>query len=241
MDSIYKEIVQMEMKAADFSNVIDILQAACEQIPEDLMSSKVGCSVVELRTVKDYLTTYYLEEQEDNAVEAESIYFPVVEMSWIDFINICSSLLNNSFFLNKNNFEGKAIDFQEKEMFILWGILSEIYFQIVEPTFWENLDFERKQFGRFINGVYFYCREMIYDRTTAETCSYELTIMKKYEKLFLNALSKGMQFIIEHDRGPSELEILIDCDYSELQALQEKINLHFTGNIQSAVDLTFFR
>ncbi|MDF2578393.1 MAG: hypothetical protein K0S74_1877 [Chlamydiales bacterium] len=63
MGSIYKEIVQIEMKAADLSSIIDILHAACEQIPEAIISSKVGCSVVELRTIKNNLSNYYLEEK----------------------------------------------------------------------------------------------------------------------------------------------------------------------------------
>ncbi|MDF2578411.1 MAG: hypothetical protein K0S74_1895 [Chlamydiales bacterium] len=230
MDSIYKEIVQIEMKAADLSNVIDILQAACEQIPEALISSKVGCSIVELRAVKDYLTNYYLEEQEQYDGEPESIHFPVMEIDWINLINSSSNLLNNSFLLDKNNFNGKAIELQEREMYILWGMLGEIYFQIAEPTFWEELDFESEQFGKFINGVSFYYRKMIYDLTNVETCNCKLMIIKKYEKLFLSALSKGIQFIVEHDRMTSELETLVDCDYSEIQALQEKIKLHFTGN-----------
>ncbi|MDF2578391.1 MAG: hypothetical protein K0S74_1875, partial [Chlamydiales bacterium] len=58
MDSNYKEIVQIEMKAADLSNLIEILQAACEQIPEKLISSKVGCSLVELRTIKNNLSIH---------------------------------------------------------------------------------------------------------------------------------------------------------------------------------------
>jgi hypothetical protein len=188
MGSIYKEIVQIEMKAADLSNIIDILQTACEQIPETLMSSKIGCSIVELRAVKDYLTNYYLEEQEQYDGGPESIHFPVMEIGWIDFINSCSNLLNNSFFLDKNDFEGKAIELQEREVFILWGMLGEIYFQIAKPTFWKDLNCERKQFGKFIHGISFYYREIIYYRATTETCSYKLKVIKKYEKLFFNAL-----------------------------------------------------
>jgi hypothetical protein len=172
---------------------------------------------------------YYLEEKK-NDDRPESIHFPVIEIEWINFINNCSSLLNRSFSLEKNNFEGKGIELQGKELPILWGMLGEIYFQIVEPTFWEDLNFESEQFGKFINGISFYYREVIEDLEIPETCIYKLTIVKKYEKLFLNALSKGIQFIVEHDRGVSELETLVDCDYSEIQALQEKIKLHFTGN-----------
>ncbi|MDF2578410.1 MAG: hypothetical protein K0S74_1894 [Chlamydiales bacterium] len=230
MDSNYKELVQIEMKAADLSNVIDILQAACEQISETLINSKVGCSIIELRSVKDCLSNYYLEEQEDNAVGPESIHFPVLEINWFNLINRCSSLLNYSFFLDKNNFEGKTIELQVREIMILKRMVTEIYFQIIEPTFWKDLNYERKQFGKFINGISFYYRKMIHDLEIAETCNYRLTIMKKYENLFFNALSKGMQFIIEYDEGTSELETLVDCDYSEIQALQEKINLYFRGN-----------
>ncbi|MDF2578392.1 MAG: hypothetical protein K0S74_1876 [Chlamydiales bacterium] len=134
------------------------------------------------------------------------------------------------FFLDKNNLEGKGIELQGKELSILWGMLNEIYFQIIEPTFWEDLNCERKQFKKIINGISFYYREVIDDIEIAEMGSYKLMILKKYEKLLLNALSKGMQFIVEHDRGVSELETLVDCDYSEIQALQEKINLHVASN-----------
>ncbi|MDF2578409.1 MAG: hypothetical protein K0S74_1893, partial [Chlamydiales bacterium] len=230
MDSIYKEIVQIEMKVADLVNVIDILQAACEQIPETLMSSKVGCSIIELRSVKDCLSNYYLTWQKRNDGRPGSIYFPVIEINWIDFINRCSSLLNRSFFLDKNDFEGKAIDLQKIELSILTGCLLEIYAQIVEPTFWEDLNFESEQFWNVFEGINFYYCKMIYDIAIAETCNYRLIIMKKYEKLLLNALLKGIQFIVEHDRMTSELETLVGCDYSEIQALQEKINLYFTSN-----------
>jgi hypothetical protein len=230
MDSIYKEIVQIEMKVADLVNVIDILQAACEQIPEALISSKVGCSIIELKSVKDYLSNYYLEEQEENAVEPESIHFPIMEIDWIDFINNCSNLLNNSFFLDKRNFEGKSIKLQEDDLFILKGMLVEIYSQIIDPTFWKDLNCEHEQFWRIFGSINFYYREMVYNLTNVETCNCKLIILKKYEKLLLNALPKGIQFIVEHDRMTSELETLVGCDYSEIQALQEKINLYFTSN-----------
>ncbi|MDF2578412.1 MAG: hypothetical protein K0S74_1896 [Chlamydiales bacterium] len=190
----------------------------------------MGCSVAGLRTVKDYLSNYYLEEQEENAGGPEAIHFPIIEITWIDFINSCASLLNHSFFLDKNNFEGKSIELQKRELFILSRVLIEIYSQIDEPTFWKDLNCKRGQFEKFMNGIYLYYREMIYDLEVAETCTYKLTILKKYENLFFNALSRGMQFIIEYDEGTSELEILIDCDSSEIQALQEKIKLNFTSD-----------
>jgi hypothetical protein len=124
----------------------------------------------------------------------------------------------------------KAIELQKIEIFILQGMLLEIYSQITAPTFWKDLDCERKQFWKIFGGINFYSRKMIYDLEAEETYIYKLMIMKKYEKLLLNALPKGIQFIVEHDRMTSELETLVGCDYSEIQALQEKINLYFTSN-----------